>query len=190
MSFLLIGLAVAYFACYSPESKRESADAKIAILASYDLGWVYLGIFFVKLLQLPIAIILGTARKQSKAGLPNQHVYKVMGAEGSKLGYVLMENEGDHGKFNRAQRALMNYCEVFPSVALLFVAAGVVFPADAFTALMLFSVTKIIGAIGYTEKGAEGRQSGAALNFLSINTLNGMVLIAAYKSLKWKMVFV
>jgi len=39
--------------------------------------------------KIPLISILGHARKDAKIGLPDQQVYKVMGAEGSKLGYVL-----------------------------------------------------------------------------------------------------
>ncbi|KAL7547688.1 hypothetical protein ACHAWF_010989, partial [Thalassiosira exigua] len=86
---VLIGLAIAYVVVTfaSSESSKSAADAKLELISSYDLGWLYLGAFVVKLLQVPIVIILGAARKASKVGVPDQHAYKVMGAEGSKLGY-------------------------------------------------------------------------------------------------------
>jgi hypothetical protein len=70
-----IGLAAAWFLAYAPDSKRTNADNHIEILIEHNLGWLYLGIFLLKLLQIPIGTILGEARKASKAAVPDQHVY-------------------------------------------------------------------------------------------------------------------
>lgn len=71
-----IGIIIAYVSSYYTDAKVTTASAKIAIIAEYDLGWLYLGLFLVRQLMLPININLGNARKASKAGLPDQHVYK------------------------------------------------------------------------------------------------------------------
>ena len=71
-----IGIAIAYFSSYYTDAKVAAANSKIAIISEYNLGWLYLGLFLVRILTLPINISLGKARKESKAGLPNQHVYK------------------------------------------------------------------------------------------------------------------
>ncbi|MGK3761620.1 MAG: hypothetical protein ACI8RD_013938 [Bacillariaceae sp.] len=55
-----IGVVIAYFTSYFTKAKKNAADAKISILSEYDLGWLYLGIFVVKSLQLPININLGS----------------------------------------------------------------------------------------------------------------------------------
>lgn len=179
-----IGLAAAWFLAYAPDSKRTNADNHIEILIEHNLGWLYLGIFLLKLLQIPIGTILGEARKASKAAVPDQHVYRVMGDEGSKLGlgYVLMVTEGVHGAFNRAQRALMNYHEVFPTLALQYVAASWVFPFEAFLCVIIWAVTRCIGAVGYTSS-AWARFNGNFPGLLAMCTIQGMVMIAAIKSL-------
>ena len=181
-----IGLAIAY-AVITDASSAESqsaADAKLGLLATYDLGWLYLGIFLVKLLQLPIGIILGQARKTSKVNVPDQHVYKVMGSGGggSQLGYVLMETEDDLGKFNRAQRALQNYHEQFPTMMLQYVAAGFVWPFETFGCIAIWSVSCVLSASGYVES-ANGRMKGRLPGFFAAATVQGLVLIAAYKAL-------
>lgn len=179
-----IGTAIAYFSSYFTESNIEIANSKIAIISQYDLGWLYLGIFLVGKLTLPIQISLGSARKASKAGLPDQHVYKVMGtSEGSsKLGYVLMENDGVHGAFNRAQRALQNYHENFPGVVVQYLAASFVFPRNAFICMMIWQISSCIGAVGY-KNDVKGRMKGRLPSYFALSTLSGMVLIVALKSL-------
>jgi len=178
-----VGFAAAWFLAYArTETKRINADTKISILVEHNLGWLFLGIFLLKILQVPIGIILGDARKASKVAVPNQHVYRIMGSEGSKFGYVLMETEGEHGAFNRAQRALMNYHEVFPTIALQYVAASWVFPFEAFICVMIWAVTRCIGAVGYRSS-AWGRFNGNVPGLLAMYTIQGMVLIASIKAL-------
>eukprot|EP00567_Pseudictyota_dubia_P018773 CAMPEP_0197433662 /NCGR_PEP_ID=MMETSP1175-20131217/1520_1 /TAXON_ID=1003142 /ORGANISM="Triceratium dubium, Strain CCMP147" /LENGTH=216 /DNA_ID=CAMNT_0042962127 /DNA_START=90 /DNA_END=740 /DNA_ORIENTATION=+ len=177
-----IGLAIAYVTSYLTEAKQSAADAKISVLSEYDLGWLYLGVFVVKFLQLPIGITLGAARKASKVNVPDQHVYKVMGAEGSKLGYVLMETEGIHGEFNRAQRALQNYNEQFPSIMMQYLAASWVWPFEAFVCIAIFAIASCLSATGYVHS-AKGRMKGRFFGYFAVATLQGMVLIAAFKAL-------
>mmetsp|Transcript_13507 Transcript_13507/g.25840 ORF Transcript_13507/g.25840 Transcript_13507/m.25840 type:complete len:225 (+) Transcript_13507:90-764(+) len=177
-----IGLAAAWFLAYAPDAKRGNVDTKIGLLAEHDLGWLYLGIFLLKILQLPIGTMLGEARRGSKVAVPDQHVYSVMGSEGSKLGYVLMERDGIHGAFNRAQRALMNYHETFPTLALQYVAASWVFPFEAFVCVIVWAVTRCIGAMGY-KSSADARFNGNMLGLIAMCAIQGMVLIAAIKTL-------
>eukprot|EP00563_Minutocellus_polymorphus_P003729 CAMPEP_0181031424 /NCGR_PEP_ID=MMETSP1070-20121207/6225_1 /TAXON_ID=265543 /ORGANISM="Minutocellus polymorphus, Strain NH13" /LENGTH=222 /DNA_ID=CAMNT_0023108801 /DNA_START=82 /DNA_END=750 /DNA_ORIENTATION=+ len=181
----LFGLVIAYatITFASSESSKSAADAKLDLLATYDLGWLYLGIFVVKLLQLPIAIILGSARKASKVNVPDQHVYRVMGSEGSKLGHVLMETEDDDlGKFNRAQRALQNYHEQFPTMMLQYVAASFVWPFETFVCIAIWAVSCVLSANGYVSS-ADGRMQGRLPGFFAAATVQGLVLIAAHKAL-------
>lgn len=177
-----VGLAAAWFLAYAPDAKRPNADNKIGILAEHNLGWLYLGIFLLKLLQVPIHIILGEARKASKVAVPDQHVYRIMGSEGSRFGYVLMETEGAHGAFNRAQRALMNYHETFPTLALQYVAASWVFPFEAFICVIVWAAVRCLGAVGY-RSAAWARFNGNMPGLIAMCTIQGMVLIAAVKAL-------
>jgi len=183
----VIGLAIAYVitAFASSDSSKAAADTKLNLLAAHDLGWLYLGIFVVKVLQLPTAILLGSARKACRVNVPDQHVYRAMGsgAGGSdKLGYVLMETEGDVGKFNRAQRALQNYHEQFPTMMLQYVAASFVWPLEAFFLITVWSVSGVLSASGYVES-ANGRMKGRLPGYFAAAAVQGLVLIAAFKAL-------
>jgi len=181
--FGCVGFAIAWFAAYAREAKITKADAQILLIKQFDLGWLYLGVFVLRTLQLPLSVALGQARKDSKIALPDQHVYKVMGAEGSKLGYVLMETEGALGDFNRAQRALMNYHENFPTIVLQYLVASFVFPFESFICISLWAVSRCMGAAGY--KGSvKGRMNGMLPGIVSMFVLQGMIIIVALKALK------
>ena len=145
-----IGMTVAHFLVFPMEPKSTRTTDQIDVLASYGLGWVFLGAWVLKLGQMVMGINLGTARTVAKVEVPDQQVYQVKGAEGSKLGYVLMETEGVIGKFNRAQRALQNYNESAPIFFLMFVLAGCVAPFGIFICTCIYSAGRVINAIGYT----------------------------------------
>lgn len=174
--FLSISMSIAYFAIYNTLNKPKF-DKKIELLASFSLGWLYIGSYVLKLGQLIQGIRLGQARSQSKAALPDQHVYKVQGAAGSSLGYVLMENEGDHGVFNRAQRAVQNYNEQFPLFVLYFVLASFVFPFEAFSLACGWAATKVLSTMGYTAA-VDSRMPGTVLSIFCVGTLEALVLIS------------
>ena len=63
MTFILtaIGALIAYFTCYYTDAKVDAANRKIAMMAEYELGWLYLGIFLIRILALPMNISLGSA---------------------------------------------------------------------------------------------------------------------------------
>mmetsp|Transcript_96422 Transcript_96422/g.241751 ORF Transcript_96422/g.241751 Transcript_96422/m.241751 type:complete len:220 (+) Transcript_96422:59-718(+) len=185
IGFTLVSLAISLgiaFAVYElgPTTKY---DAKITLLASYDLGWVYLGLFVVKLALLSININLGISRQKSKVNVPDQQVYKVYTPEGSpSLGYVLMEKDGDLGRFNRAQRALMVHLEQSPFFLVFFLLAGFVFPFPTFVTGCFYSVMRVTSAIGYTVA-PQGRIAGNMLGSLGASLLDAFVIFAGFKAL-------
>jgi len=172
--FLAIGVAVAYFMILP---STPAANVKIQLLASHDLGWIYMGAYALKVGQVMMNTNLGIRRKACKVNVPDQQVYKVKGAGGSSLGYVLMESEGDLGAFNRAQRALQNYNEIYPQFVLYFLLAGFVFPFGTFLCAALFGVARVFTAIGYTSA-PDSRMPGNMMGFLVLAVLEGMVLVS------------
>merc|ERR1712183_234604 len=98
------------------------------------------------------------------------------------MGYVLMETEGDLGRFNRAQRALQNVGEQIPMVLANFLAAAFVYPFPSFVLICLFMSLRAVGAFGYTSS-AKSRMGGNMLGGLCFEMLQGLVLIAGVKAL-------
>jgi len=178
--FTTICLGIA-FAIYKFGS-TEKYDKKIELLTAYDLGWVYLVMFAVKLGMFGININLGVARKAAKVNVPDQQVYKVHTPDdASPLGFVLMESEGDLGRFNRAQRAYMNYLESAPLFFVYVLLAGFVFPFPTFVTGFYYAVMRIVAAVGYTQE-PKGRMAGNMLGNLGSGVLEGMVIIAGVKA--------
>ena len=113
---------------------------------------------------------------------PDQQVYQVKGAEGSKLGYVLMDYDGDNGKFNRSQRAIQNYNETYPQALIYIVLAGFVYPREVMVLAGIYSFTRLTYAVGYTSS-VDGRLGGFIISNLVIHALESLVGIIAYKLL-------
>jgi len=176
--FTSIGLAVVYFGIYPA---TPAADGKIATLASLDLGYAYLGAFVMKVGIMLLGINLGGARATAKVEVPDQQCYQVKGAEGSKLGYVLMETEGAIGEFNRAQRALQNFNENFPLFVVMYFLASFVFPFAAFVCTAVFMAFRVMGAVGYTSA-TDGRLGGTMLAGLTNAVVEAMVLLVGVKA--------
>lgn len=159
-----------------------SATAKLDLLAQYDLGYLYAAIILLRLGQFAMGINAGTARKYCKVKVPDQHVYEVKGAEGSRLGYVLMDTEGDNGKFNRAQRAVANYNETLPQTILYIVFGGFIYPKEVMILTGIYSTSRFVSAVGYTSA-PNGRMGGFMISNLTTVALEFIVGFTAYKLL-------
>eukprot|EP00931_Biecheleriopsis_adriatica_P115765 TRINITY_DN91519_c0_g1_i1.p1 TRINITY_DN91519_c0_g1~~TRINITY_DN91519_c0_g1_i1.p1 ORF type:complete len:214 (-),score=37.43 TRINITY_DN91519_c0_g1_i1:79-720(-) len=175
-TFLAISLGIG-FMVYS-FGATQKYDAKIAVLKDYDLGWFYLGFVMIKLGSLMINLNLGMARKEAKVNVPDQQVYKVH--DGGK-GYVLMEKEGVIGRFNRAQRAYMNFLETAPIMIGYFMLSGWVFPFPTFVCATMFSLCRVMSAVGYT-RSAKERLGGNITGAISMAVMEAFVLIAGFKA--------
>jgi uncharacterized membrane protein YecN with MAPEG domain len=161
---------------------NQAATFKLELLAKYDLGYVYAAILILKIGQLMMGINCATARKYCKVHPPDQHVYEVKGSEGSKLGYVLMDNEGNNGRFNRAQRSVQNFNETFPQTILYIVFAGFVYSKEVFVLATVFMTARVMSALGYTNS-FEGRMSGFMIANLAVTAMESLVGFIAYKLL-------
>jgi len=179
----VLGQIIAYVWAYKVGNPSEKVESKIATVQEYDLGYIYAGFVVVHFVKYLILYpMLANARLQCRLHNPDQHAYKVQGAEGSKLGYVLMETEGSLGVFNRAQRAFQNFNENFPSFMLMWLCCSWVFPFESFVCLLLWLVIRIYYNVLYVDN-PESRSLGTALGDLVQFILHGMCLIIAVKSL-------
>mmetsp|Transcript_33618 Transcript_33618/g.81773 ORF Transcript_33618/g.81773 Transcript_33618/m.81773 type:complete len:227 (-) Transcript_33618:172-852(-) len=176
-----VGFAIAQYAVFPREPK--SCD-KMKSLASLDLGWLYLGACVLKMGHILMRINLAQARVASKVNVPDQQVYQVKGAEGSKLGYVLMETEGAIGAFNRAQRALQTYNEGMSLVLLMFVCAGYVCPFSTFVCAFALAASRLHCAVGYTSS-ADGRMPGTLISAISQYVLESIVFVSGLSAVEY-----
>eukprot|EP00757_Euglenozoa_sp_SAG-D1_P019549 gene19549-977_t len=106
-------------------SQAAIQASKIQFITDHQLNWVYACWYVVFLTRMYMAINANGARSAARVDRPDQHCYKIMDPNAAKQSYILMENTGPVGRFNRAQRAAANMDESLPIflVGLLLVAA-------------------------------------------------------------------
>jgi len=170
--FVIFGVIVGAVVLYCV--KPQATITKVSLVSEYGLGPLFIGLFILKYCFQMINANMGTARRETKVNNPDQHIYRVYGgpANGS---VVLMDCEGDYGKFNRAQRALANLEEWLPIFLAEMILVGFVFPLCVAIITTGFGLARLKGAIGYT-KSPKDRTGGNMLGFLMGGLLDGLCL--------------
>jgi len=162
---------------------RQAYDAKIDILASLNLGWLYLALLVVYYTKQLVSQHASFVRNHSNVSLPNHTVHKVFLPQGQKqLPYVLLEEDGAVGKANRAQRGFENLMEYLPMYLVYLMAIGFVYPFPAFVNALVFFSARIKYAFDYTNS-TDARNTGFALFGMAQACLEGLLIIAGVKAL-------
>ncbi|CAK9029552.1 Uncharacterized protein SCF082_LOCUS18841 [Durusdinium trenchii] len=142
---------------------REAYDKKIDILASLNLGWLYLALFVVYYTKQIVSQHASFVRNHANVSLPNHTVHKVFVPQGQKqLPYVLLEEEGPVGTANRAQRGFENLMEYLPMYLAYLCAVGFVYPFPVFMNACVFFLARAKYAFDYTAS-TDARTAGFAV---------------------------
>jgi len=97
---------------------------------------------------------------------------------GGKFPYVVLEDEGAIGEYNRANRSMLHFVENSAAVLLSIPAAGFVFPRPTLILTCIYAIGRVMHQQGYV-KGYGKHAPGFMLVMLSEKTLVGLVLMAA-----------
>mmetsp|Transcript_20824 Transcript_20824/g.43219 ORF Transcript_20824/g.43219 Transcript_20824/m.43219 type:complete len:224 (+) Transcript_20824:3-674(+) len=153
---------------------------KIALIKSYDLAPLYFILAALQFTMLLINANLGTARRPTRVNVPDQHVYKVYGGAGDSA-LVLMHDDAEFGKFNRAQRALANFEETLPLLIAQALAMAFIFPWATLVCVVVLGIFRVKGAVDYTTERMKRMTGNMAANALanSFFTANLVIGIAA-----------
>jgi len=173
---LSIGCGIA--AMFHSSGSTSKYDARIAMLSGMDLKPLYAIPLIFYLTQSFAVFHAAIYRCLTPLNNPNQYISKVMNKNEP---YVLLEEEGDAGKFNRAQRASANVQETAALVLSTALMGGFVYPypmAGLFTA---YCGARVLYMKMYTSD-AEKRGPGFGLSqHLIFPTMVGLTILAAYK---------
>jgi len=157
---------------------------QISFLASKNLGYLYLSVaLFTALVQwLNVYPMVYKQRMSIKGNLrANMQIFKVNAAD-KPLPYVVMEEEGLIGNYNRANRSLFHFNENMGGIILCILCAGFVFPFPTLVATSIFALGRVLHQIGYAIGGYGKHGPGFALAMLTTVSLEGMVIVAALSS--------
>lgn len=183
----LIFLVVA-FLIYNYGSKA-AYDARIATITSLDLGYLFCGVWAFSLTVNWLNIFPMFPKSQIMPGnagnlRANMLIYKVSTPDYvAKSPYVVMEDEGMVGEYNRANRSLHHMAENVAATLLNIGLAGYVFPFPMMILLVLFSLGRIWHQIGYSGKGYGGHGGGFGVALIASTTMEMLVFFVGLRSL-------
>ena len=155
-------------------------------MASYDLGYLFLAVaifgkavWFVN--NFPMVFKAKVMGGESQNLRANMYVYKQIGS-GAGVGAVVLEEEGDVGVYNRANRSMHHMVENMAPLVMSVPLAGFVFPYPTFVATCVFSVGRVMHMVGYTSK--YGKHAlGFVLATFATEALVGMCALTGLKAL-------
>jgi hypothetical protein len=184
MAAVLIWLANKVF------SSKQSYNNRLELLREYDLGWIYAAWYILMLTRSYATINANGTREEARVDRPDQHAYKIMANPQSKTGsadlsnapYVLMENVGPVGRFNRAQRAAFHFDEGLELLLGSIFLAGIIVPQLVFGLTAVYCVGRKGFTDGYTES-CKGRMSPFALVVIPSTTIGALVGIVAVQTI-------
>lgn len=177
----LIGLGIAK-AIYS-FGDTEKYSANISGVVANDQHWTMLAIFVlgrtITLINaLPMIWKFKVMTKDAGNLRSNMFIYETKGGEGRQVCFV---DDGDVGKYNRANRSLQHMGETYGVLLAGLYAASQVFPFPVFVLTCFFGLGRALHQLGYTVKyGSHG--PGFMIATLSVSTLEGMCALVCLKA--------
>ena len=148
-----LGIACAIHFCGS----TDVYNLRIASLKAVDMQYLYLSAFFYGLLtsflnMYPMLFKSRVMRSTDKNFRTNMFIYK-HAAPGASSSVVVLQEEGDVGKYNRANRSLMHFIENGSIIVLALPLNCFVYAFPTFVVFCVFFIGRIVYAIGYTNGG-------------------------------------
>ena len=183
--FILHGIGLAQ--AYAVHQAGDTAlyDAQIALLRSVNAGWMFICVVVFGLLTIVLNCfpmhykhkVVHSADDRaalrvkflSNLSGPNQQIYKQLSsqpngkptAEEAARGYIVIENEGAIGAFNRANRSMHNFVENNVASGARILCCAFVYPFPTFVTTCFYFVGRVMHQVGYS--GAVGFNSTVRL---------------------------
>jgi hypothetical protein len=142
------GIAFLIFLFGATAQQKELVGKKLELLESWGLGYLYCSIyiFSVLVMWLNVLPMVYKARLGLKGNIrANMQFYKVLSSNGmAKMPLVGLEEEGDVGMYNRANRSLSHFVENMGSALINMLAAGFVFGLPTLVLTVVFFLGRVL----------------------------------------------
>ena len=185
--FPIIATAIAYGIGYLIYrfGNTEQYDARLELAKTFELSWFYLACVLFSLtvgwlntypMRYKEAIMMGGNLRA------NMFIYKLATDKTEEGSAVIMHEEGDIGRYNRANRSLYHFIENCLGFVVSLPICFFTYPLPTFISLCIYVVGRLIHQIGYTLKGFGGHGFGFLLSFLSTLAIQGLLIVACTKT--------
>lgn len=114
----------------------------------------------------------------------NMYIFKVNSPEADdKTPCVILNEEGDCGKYNRANRSMHHFTEYASGLVFSTICASFVFPFPAFILVIVIFIGRIWHQLSYSGSGYGAHAPGFMLFMVGYVTLEMMSLLAGIKQM-------
>eukprot|EP00746_Dinoflagellata_sp_MGD_P141621 gnl/MRDRNA2_/MRDRNA2_74702_c0_seq1.p1 gnl/MRDRNA2_/MRDRNA2_74702_c0~~gnl/MRDRNA2_/MRDRNA2_74702_c0_seq1.p1 ORF type:complete len:240 (+),score=43.04 gnl/MRDRNA2_/MRDRNA2_74702_c0_seq1:92-811(+) len=150
--------AIAFLIYWLDSDKYDNRMKAINLGGTLELGYAYIAIGFLNFVGFLLNNYPMTYKAlvmDGKAGnlRSNMMIYKVNFLEEKKLPYVVLEEEGDIGVYNRSNRALTHFIENTVGLILCIAASLVIFSVPAMVVVIIFGLGRLLYQMRYAEGG-------------------------------------
>ena len=166
---------------------KDKYDTRILAAKEAELQWMLLGLFIFSLTVGWLNGYAGRFKERFMGGgaagnlRANMFIYKQATDVNNEGSAIVLNTEGDIGKYNRANRSLHHFIEnSLPLVASLPI-SFYLFPLPTFVLLTIFCVGRILHQGGYAHAGYGGHGIGFLLSAVSSGVVIGLLIIAYIK---------
>jgi len=174
-----------YYALSHSFGHDHKYDEKMKTINEADTWWIYCAAiifcrmtFFLNLYPM----IHKACFMSGKAGnlRANMYIYKTLGMGSSA---VVLNEDGDVGRYNRANRSLHHNTEWVGNFIVCVVLTGYVFPKPVFILSLAFCIGRIFHQIGYTHSyGSHG--AGFGLMAFALIIMEGFLGVIMFRGLE------
>ena len=95
---------------------------------------------------------------------------------------IVLQQEGDVGLYNRANRGLYHFIESGLSIIAALPLAFFTYTIPTIILVAIYCIGRAIYQVGYTHNGFGGHYLGFAIDRISVCTITGFLLISAIKT--------
>ena len=110
----------------------------------------------------------------------NMQIFKLAG-EDAPVNAVVLNEEGDVGCYNRANRSLNHFVENAGGMFMSVLLNSYVFAFPAFVCTCIFAIGRVLHQTGYSKGGYGKHGIGFGLSAIATEAMNGMLLFTALK---------
>ena len=165
--------------------QAELFKQKFEFINKYQLQYMYFAFYIFMIPRIYAMINSNATRAPCRLDRPDQHIYKIQAKKTNKqfadAPYVLMDNEGVNGVFNRAQRAAFWLDENLTQMCCLCILTAPVFGP----VILILSLLHAYGAIKFVQlytSEFNARRKVLIMALLPMFIMFGMVSVIAIKS--------
>ena len=185
----VIGLGIGIAFAIHNYGDTAKYEERLATTKQFDMVWAYMGAF----LFLPLVFGMNMYSLPMKAGIclakgnirANMFFFKQAAENSVESSTIVLHEDGDLGLYNRANRGVHHFVENCIPVILAAQFTVYAYTLPTFVILTIYTLSRIAYQHGYTHRGwgFSGHYPGFFLGCLCMCTLNGLLFVAATKTI-------